>query len=61
MAYSRSLLRWGSAPDPGVFRFALQGRPTGISHSLRLLDEKRAIPYSIAPTETSWRSSRTPA
>ena len=39
MAYSRSLLRWSSAPDPGVFRFALQGRPTGISHSLRLLDE----------------------
>ena len=55
----RVLLRW-APPRPEVYRFT----PQGLLYRYHLRSafvgrEKETIPYSIAPSVTSWRSSRT--
>jgi hypothetical protein len=45
--------------NPEVYRFVPQGLATGIASVG--MQQKRAIPYGTAPSETSWRSGRTSA
>ena len=52
----------GLRPDPRFIALLFRGSSTGITFvRQRRCRNKRAIPYSIAPSETSWRSGRTAA